>query len=65
MYRYLSFIGVTNARIKKLWQNKMPLKIKVSMWLALQDRLQTGMALKAKNNGREIIDASCAVSQKM
>jgi hypothetical protein len=64
MYRYLTFIGVTNARIKKLWQNKMPLKIKVFMWLALQDRLQTGMALKAKN-GREIIDASCAVPQKM
>ena len=31
-----------------LWKCKLPLKIKVFLWLACQGRLQTGMALKRK-----------------
>jgi hypothetical protein len=36
----------TSAR--KLRKNKMPLKIKIFLWLAFQDRLQTGTELKQK-----------------
>jgi hypothetical protein len=36
MYRRLSFMGVTNKRMIKLW------KIKVFMWRAMQDTLQAG-----------------------
>ena len=49
MYRLLSFNGFKNGRLKKLWKNKMPLKLKVFLWLAFQDRLQTGSALKRKH----------------
>ena len=35
MYRMLSNRGVENRRMKLLWESKLPLKIKVFMWLAL------------------------------
>lgn len=46
MYRFLSFRGVNSGRLKKLWKNKMPLKLKVFMWLAFQNRLQTSESEK-------------------
>ena len=49
MYRMLSHRGVENKRMKLLWGSKLPLKIKIFMWLALQDRLQSGVALKKRN----------------
>ena len=49
MYRLLTFRGVVNKRMLHLWQSKLPLKLKIFMWLASQDRLQSGMALKQKN----------------
>lgn len=32
MYRRLSFRGVTNQRMRKLWKNKLPMKLKVFLW---------------------------------
>jgi len=49
MYRMLSNRGVENRRMKLLWESKLPLKIKVFMWLAFQDRLQSGVVLKKRN----------------
>jgi len=44
--------------MKMLWGSKLPLKIKVFMWLAYQDRLQTGENLKKRHwKG----DGSCCV----
>lgn len=37
-----------SKQLKKLWKNKMPMKLKVFIWLAFQDKLQTGMALKKR-----------------
>lgn len=48
MYRRLAFRGVTNRKMIKLWKSKLPYKLKVFMWLAIQDRLQTGVNLKKK-----------------
>ena len=61
MYRLLSYTGFNNRRLKKLWKNKMPLKLKVFLWLAFQDRLQTGVVLKKRNwKG----DERCVVCRK-
>jgi hypothetical protein len=46
MYRRLTFRGITNKRMIKLWKSKLPNKLKVFVWLAAQDRLQTGVNLK-------------------
>lgn len=48
MYRFFAFRCVLNKRLIKLWKSKLPMKLKVFMWLALQGRIQTGVALKAK-----------------
>lgn len=49
MYRTLTFRGVLNKRMIKLWKsNKLPNKLKVFVWLAVQDRFQTGVNLKKK-----------------
>lgn len=48
MYRRLIFRGVLNKRMIKLWKSKLPYKLKVFLWLAVQDRLQTGVNLKKR-----------------
>ena len=48
MYRFLSHRGVINKRMERLWKSKLPLKLKIFMWLAIQGRIQTGVALKQK-----------------
>lgn len=49
MYRRLTFRGVSNRRMSKLWKSKLPNKIKIFAWLAVQDRLQSGVNLKNRN----------------
>ena len=49
MYRLLSFSGLNNRTVKKLWKNRMPLKLKIFLWLAFQDRLQSGATLKKRH----------------
>ena len=48
-YRALSNRGVLNQRMKALWRSKLPMKIKVFMWLTFQDRLPSGAVLKKRN----------------
>ena len=48
-YRFLSYGGgVTNQRMRRLLASRLPLKLKIFLWLAIQGRLQTGVALKHK-----------------
>lgn len=55
LYRNVSFRGVIAVMRQKLWKNRLPMKIKVFLWLATQDRIQTGVQLKKKQwNGREM-----------
>ena len=63
MYRLLPFEGVVSKRLQKLRKNKMPMKLKVFLWLALQNRLQTGEALK--RTGNVIVDARCVEWSRM
>jgi hypothetical protein len=46
MYRWLLHRGVSNGRMKKLWKSKLPMKLKMFMWLVSQDRIQSGVNLK-------------------
>jgi hypothetical protein len=46
MYRILSYRGVTNTHMQKMWKTKLPLNLKVFMWQMYHDRLQTGVVLK-------------------
>ena len=48
MYRFITFGGVIDRQTKKVWKNKMPLKLRVFVWQALHNRLQTGVASKKK-----------------
>lgn len=48
MYRNTMFRGVRNYRMKKLWKSKLPMKIKIFMWMLIQDKLQTRVNLKKK-----------------
>jgi hypothetical protein len=49
MYRALSHRGVVNIQMRKIWGgSKLPMKMKIFMWQACQDRLQTGVTLKRK-----------------
>ena len=52
MYIFLTFRGVVNKRLQQLWKSRLLMKLKVFMWLTMQGRLQTGMALKEKKMER-------------
>jgi len=47
-FGFEAFEGLIDSRLKKLWKNRMPLKLKVFLWLALRNRLRTGEALKKR-----------------
>jgi len=46
MYRFITFGGVIDKRARKLWKNKMALKLRVFVWQAVHNRLQTGVTLR-------------------
>jgi len=49
MYRFISFGGVLDKRVGKLWRSKLPMKLKVFVWQAMHNRLPTGVVLKGRN----------------
>jgi hypothetical protein len=49
LYKFLTARGVTSRLAKKIWKCKLPLKIRIFLWQATQDRLQTTHQLKHKN----------------
>jgi S-adenosylmethionine:diacylglycerol 3-amino-3-carboxypropyl transferase len=42
LYKLLTDGGVSSRLARKLWKCNIPLKIKVFLWQAFQNRLQTG-----------------------
>ncbi|RLN39911.1 hypothetical protein C2845_PM01G23220 [Panicum miliaceum] len=47
MYRFISFGGVLDRRARKLWESKLPMKLRVFVWQATHNRLPTGVVLKS------------------
>jgi hypothetical protein len=45
MCRFLLHRGLVNTRMRRLWKNRMPMKVKVFMWLVSQNRIQSGEVL--------------------
>ena len=41
MYRWLTFGGVSDPQLKKIWKLKMPTKIKIFVWQVIYDRSPT------------------------
>lgn len=48
VYRMIAHRGVSNYRMRKTWECKLPLKLKIFLWLIMQDRLQTGITLRRR-----------------
>jgi hypothetical protein len=49
MYRYITFAGVVDVRMMEIWNTKIPLKVKIFLWMAWHDRIQTTHQLKKRN----------------
>jgi hypothetical protein len=45
MYKFLLHSGVVNMQMEKVWKSKMPLNIKIFMWLTNHKRIQAGELL--------------------
>lgn len=47
-YREATFKGVISWRMDRLWSSKLPMIVKVFMWMVMQDRIESGEQLKKK-----------------
>lgn len=45
LYRELTFPGVTNRWMMLIWEAKLPLKIKIFLWLVCNDKIQSAEQL--------------------
>ena len=61
MYRWFLHRGVNN-RLRRICKSKLPMKLKVFLWLISHNRLQTGAELK-KRNWRG--SAVCTICEKI
>jgi hypothetical protein len=62
LYKLLTDGGVTSRLARKLWKCNIPLKIKVLLWQAFQNRLQTGQ-LKERNWKSDGLCALCGARE--
>jgi hypothetical protein len=54
LYRLMTSPGEVDVRMKSIWGEKLPLKIKIFLWMMWHDRVQTGEQLKRrKGKGSE------------
>ena len=49
MYRYITFAGVVDVRMMEIWNTKIPLKVKIFLWMAWHDRIQTAQQFRRRN----------------
>jgi hypothetical protein len=49
LYRFVTSGGLPNKLARKIWKCKVPLKIRIFLWQAFQDRIQTAQQLKTRN----------------
>ena len=41
LYRWLSYQGVSDVQLQRIWKLKVPMKIRIFLWQVIQDRLPT------------------------
>ena len=49
VYRFITFGGVIDLRMMEIWRAKISLKLKIFLWMAWHDRIQTAQQLKRRN----------------
>ena len=54
LYRWMSFKGMKNKRAEKIWRSKLPMKLKVFLWLTIQDRLPTKTKMEGGTRLRDM-----------
>ena len=53
LYKLITNSGETDMRMKQVWEQKLPLKIKIFLWVLWHDRVQTGEQLKRRKGKGE------------
>ena len=48
LYRYITSGGVRDQQMMHVWKCNIPLKVKIFIWMAAHDRIQSGVQLKKK-----------------
>jgi hypothetical protein len=49
LYEFITNGGMNNKLALQIWKCKVPLKIRIFIWQAVQNKIQTGQQLKARN----------------
>lgn len=49
LYRLITFGGVRDVKMMEVWTAKIPLKVKIFIWMAWHNRIQTAEQLKRRN----------------
>jgi len=48
LYKLMTFGGVRDVQMMRIWNCNIPLKVKKFLWMAAQDRIQSSVQLKKK-----------------
>lgn len=48
LYIHITYGGVVSSKMQKLWDSKVPIKVKIFLWQAYQNIIQTADQLKKK-----------------
>lgn len=61
LYQHLTFGGVIDSRLKKLWSSTIPLKVKIFLWQTYHNRIQTADQLSVRNWKGDVNCILCGV----
>ena len=48
MYKFITFGGIRDQQMMNVWKCSIPLKVKIFIWMAAHDIIQSGVQLKKK-----------------
>jgi S-adenosylmethionine:diacylglycerol 3-amino-3-carboxypropyl transferase len=62
LHRQLTFGGVKDTFVMKIWKCQIPLKVKFFLWMAFHDRVQSAVQLKKNATSQAQRRVSCVES---
>jgi hypothetical protein len=65
LYRFMTDGGMDSRLAVRIWKCKIPLKIRIFLWQAFQNRIQTAQQLKSMNWRGGVRDVCCVANQRM